>query len=60
MDFTFYLSLGAALLSAVIAVLVVVAPRTANTVDDAVLARLEELEDIVAGLGHSDPVPPLK
>jgi hypothetical protein len=57
MDISLVVSIFSAVLVAAIGVLVVVAPRTKTTVDDAVLARLEQLESIVEGL-HSTPTVP--
>lgn len=47
MDLTFLIALVASVLAAAVGILHVVAPKTVNTTDDAVLARLETLEEIV-------------
>lgn len=47
MDFTFYLSLGTAIVVAAVGVLKVVAPKTKTMTDDTILARLEALEKLL-------------
>ena len=44
MDLSLLLSVAVGLVTGVIVALKVIAPKTKNTVDDAVLARLEALE----------------
>ena len=44
------LSLGLGILAGAIAALSIIAPKTKTKVDDDVLARLEQLESLVAGL----------
>jgi len=48
MDMTFFLALGAALLAAASVILHVVAPKTENTVDDALV---EKIDAVLALLG---------
>lgn len=50
MDYTLILSVALGVLAGAIAALKVIAPKTATTVDDTVLARLEALEDMVTKL----------
>lgn len=47
MDFSFYLALGAAVVSSAVAVLAIVAPKTKTTVDDSVYAKLVALEALL-------------
>lgn len=49
MDITFLIALGTALVVAADMILRVVAPKTVNTVDDAVLAKLDMLMALLPG-----------
>ena len=49
MTMTFYLALGAAILSAISVILHVVAPRTKTTVDDKLLGYVDAAKDKLSG-----------
>lgn len=51
MDFSLILSCAVGLIAGAVVVLKVIAPKTANKTDDAVLARLEALEKMLGTLG---------
>lgn len=50
MDLSLIIAIAAGLLAGAVAALQVIAPKTANTTDDAVLARLAALEELVKNL----------